>query len=67
MTTKRTILRHLSIGTLAGLTRMFAGHQQGATAVEYAIMASLIAGVIVGAVKALGTNVVTLFQSATNF
>ena len=30
--------------------------QRGATSVEYAIMASLIAAVIVGAVAALGTD-----------
>ena len=37
--------------------------QDGATAVEYAIMASLIAVVIVSAVTLLGTNLITLFQS----
>jgi pilus assembly protein Flp/PilA len=35
----------------------------GATSVEYAIMASLIAGVIVAAVALLGTNTLSLFQS----
>ncbi|KAB7741873.1 Flp family type IVb pilin [Nostocoides sp. F2B08] len=36
----------------------------GATAVEYAIMASLIAAVIVGVVTTLGNSVVALFNSA---
>ena len=37
--------------------------ERGATAVEYAIMASLIAAVIVTAVTVLGTQVNALFQS----
>lgn len=37
---------------------------RGATSVEYAIMASLIAVVIVAAVTALGTETAALFQSA---
>ncbi|MHA6524898.1 Flp family type IVb pilin [Tessaracoccus sp. G1721] len=37
--------------------------ERGATAVEYAIMASLIAAVIVTAVTVLGTQVTALFQS----
>lgn len=36
----------------------------GATAVEYAIMSSLIAGVIVATVSILGTRVVALFAAA---
>lgn len=38
--------------------------ERGATAVEYAIMASLIAVVVVGAVAALGIGTNGLFQSA---
>lgn len=38
--------------------------ERGATAVEYAFMASLIAAVIVGAVATLGLQVVKLFESA---
>lgn len=37
--------------------------EEGATAVEYALIAGLIAVVIVGATQALGTNIVNLFQS----
>ena len=36
--------------------------ERGATAVEYAIMVSLIALVIVGAVTVFGQNVIQLFQ-----
>ena len=36
--------------------------QRGATAVEYALMASLIALVIIVAVKALGSQLVVLFN-----
>ncbi|MGO4343456.1 Flp family type IVb pilin [Pedococcus sp. 2YAF34] len=35
---------------------------RGATAVEYALMVSLIALVIIGAVTLFGTNVVTLYH-----
>jgi pilus assembly protein Flp/PilA len=35
--------------------------ERGATAVEYSLMAGLIAAVIVGAVAALGLNVLALF------
>ena len=40
------------------------GDQEGATAAEYAIMASLIAVVIIGAVLALGESVTGLFVDA---
>jgi pilus assembly protein Flp/PilA len=39
----------------------------GATAVEYAIIASLIAAVVVGIVMALGLRVSDLFSSVPNF
>lgn len=38
--------------------------ENGATAVEYALMAGLIALVIVGAVTLLGTNLALLFTNA---
>ena len=38
------------------------GSERGATAVEYALMVSLIALVIVGAVTVFGQNVIQLFQ-----
>jgi pilus assembly protein Flp/PilA len=41
--------------------------EEGATAIEYGIIASLIAVVIVGAVTAVGTNVSAMFTTiATN-
>jgi len=40
--------------------------ERGATAVEYAIVASLIAVAIAVVVGALGTQVVALFQSAAD-
>lgn len=40
-------------------------HERGATAIEYALMSSLIAMVIIGAVATLGTTVTGLFESVT--
>lgn len=40
--------------------------EEGATAVEYAIMAAAIAGVIVTIVVALGVNVQGLFETANS-
>lgn len=40
--------------------------ERGATAVEYALIAGLIAVVIAGAVALLGTTVLGLFNSAAN-
>lgn len=40
-----------------------AKNQTGVTAIEYALIAGLVAIVIVGAVTALGTSVSGLFQS----
>jgi len=39
--------------------------ERGATAIEYALLSSLIAMVIVGGVAALGTTVMGLFESVT--
>jgi pilus assembly protein Flp/PilA len=38
-------------------------NERGATAVEYSLMAGLIAAVIVGAVTVLGVNVLSLFNT----
>ena len=46
--------------------KLLRASSRGATAVEYAIMASLIAVVIVAAVVALGLSVDGLFQSAVD-
>jgi pilus assembly protein Flp/PilA len=40
--------------------------EEGATAVEYGLIAALIAVVIIGAVTALGTNIRDAFQSVAN-
>ena len=43
--------------------RTFFGEEGGVTAIEYALIASLVAVVIVGAVTSVGTQVVVLFES----
>jgi Flp pilus assembly pilin Flp len=40
-------------------------NEKGATSVEYAFIASLIAAVIVGVVSTLGLSVIDLFRRAT--
>jgi pilus assembly protein Flp/PilA len=44
--------------------RNFLGEESGATAVEYCLMAALIALVIIAAVTALGTNLSPIFNTA---
>ena len=41
--------------------KTFIGNEDGATAIEYALIASLIAVVIIGAVQVVGTKVSTVF------
>ncbi len=43
----------------------FMQEEEGATAIEYGLLASLIAGVIIGAVTILGTNVNTSFTKVS--
>jgi len=38
-------------------SKKFRGHEGGATAIEYGLIAALIAVVIIGAVTALGTGI----------
>ena len=45
-------------------TKEFLKDEQGATAAEYALLASLIAGVIVLAVTALGQSTKNLYDTA---
>lgn len=47
---------------LAKKVQEFMSDEQGATAVEYGLMAALIAAVIVLAVAAIGTNLNTVFN-----
>jgi len=49
---------------LRNFARAFWHHECGATAIEYALLASFIAVVIVASVTALGGSVNSLFQSA---
>ena len=51
---------------LDGRPGFYAGGERGATAVEYGLMASLIAVVIVFAVTAFGSSVRGLFQLAVD-
>ena len=51
------------------MTKLFAKFlrdDSGATAIEYGLIAALIAVVIIGAVTAVGTNVSTTFTSVSN-
>ena len=44
----------------------FCGEQRGVTAVEYGLIAALIAAVIIGGVSALGTNIQAVFTTVAN-
>ena len=44
----------------------FWSDESGATAIEYGLLASLIAVVIIGAVKLVGTNLSTKFNAVAN-
>jgi pilus assembly protein Flp/PilA len=46
--------------------KRFIKDESGATAIEYGLIAALIAVVIIGAVQALGTNITTQFQAIAN-
>lgn len=51
---------------MSGFIRRFGRDRSGTTAIEYALIASLIAIVIVTAVGALGTQLNALFVSVQN-
>ena len=44
----------------------FISDEAGATAIEYGLLAALISVVIIGAVKAIGTNMSAGFQTIAN-
>jgi len=44
----------------------FANDESGATAIEYGLIAALIAVTIIGAVSLVGTNASTTFDSVAN-
>ncbi len=46
--------------------KSFIANESGATAIEYALIASLIAVVIIGAIQTVGKNVSTVFSEVGN-
>ena len=60
--TSRNAERNFTMTTLA----RFLNNQDGATAIEYALMASLIALFIIAAVQTVGTKVSTVFTEVGN-
>ncbi len=50
---------------LAAKVRQFAGNESGATAIEYGLIAALIAVVVIGAVTAIGTNLSSKFNDVS--
>ena len=48
---------------MRNLMSRFAREESGATAIEYGLIAALIAVVIIGAVTAIGTNLSTKFNT----
>jgi pilus assembly protein Flp/PilA len=45
------------------LTKAFIRNEEGATAIEYGLIAALIAVVIIGALSTIGTNLTTAFTT----
>jgi pilus assembly protein Flp/PilA len=52
----------MELGTM-NLIKQFGRHEGGATAIEYGLIAALIAVVIIGAVTAVGTSLSATFQT----
>jgi pilus assembly protein Flp/PilA len=52
--------------TMHFLFRHFIKDQSGVTAIEYGLIAALVAVVIIGAVTALGTSVQSTFNTVAN-
>lgn len=50
---------------MRNLIKQFARHEGGATAIEYGLIAALIAVVIIGAVTAVGTSLSTTFNTVS--
>lgn len=46
--------------------RHFLKHEDGATAIEYALIASGVSGAIIAVVMTMGTAVQTMYQSVAN-
>ena len=52
--------------TIKRFLKRFIQEEEGATAVEYAIMVALIAAVIIGAVGLIGTNTTETFNAVAD-
>jgi pilus assembly protein Flp/PilA len=48
------------------MIRQFLNDESGATAIEYGLLAALIAVAIIGGAKALGTNIGDTFNNVSN-
>ena len=51
---------------MLSFTRRFVADERGATAIEYGLIAALIAVVIIGAVTSVGTNLKSTFNKVSN-
>ena len=51
---------------MKNLVSRFASNESGVTAIEYGLIAALIAVIIIGAVSALGTNLSTTFSTVAS-
>jgi pilus assembly protein Flp/PilA len=51
---------------MLGMLKKVVGDQRGVTALEYALIAALVAVVIIGGVSLLGTNVSKVFSTVAN-
>lgn len=56
----------MQTNALKDFSKAFATCDRGATAIEYALLASLLGVVILGAVTALGTSLEQSFDNTTN-
>jgi pilus assembly protein Flp/PilA len=54
------------LGLIRSKLRHFLGNESGATAIEYALLASGVAGVIIAAVSAMGTSLQGMYQSVSD-
>jgi len=57
-------MRHLGAGIVTRLLALWTTREQGATAVEYALLAVFIAAVIAAGIVALGAKTAVLFGRA---
>lgn len=51
---------------MSALMKRIAGDKTGVTALEYALIAALVAVVIIGGVSLLGTNISKVFSTVAN-